>query len=74
MRAIGELSKLFSKQKKSITNLISELIDSGLNKKILTIAILFHDIAKGRDEDHSIAGAKIAVSYTHLTLPTIYSV
>tara|TARA_Y100001936_G_scaffold245579_1_gene287772 strand:- start:1497 stop:3011 length:1515 start_codon:yes stop_codon:yes gene_type:complete len=64
LRAIGELNKLFSKKNRNITKLISELIDSGLNKKILTIALFFHDIAKGRDEDHSIAGAKIVRKFS----------
>ena len=64
LRAIGELNKLFSKKNRNITKLILELINSGLNKKILTIALFFHDIAKGRDEDHSIAGAKIVKKFS----------
>ena len=64
LRAIGELNKLLSQKNRSVTKLISELIDSGLNKKILTIALLFHDIAKGRDEDHSMAGAKIVKRFS----------
>ena len=64
LRAIGELNKLFSEKNKNITKLISEIINSGLSKKILTIALLFHDIAKGRDEDHSIAGAKIVKKFS----------
>ena len=64
LRAIGELNKLFSGKNKNITKLISEIINSGLSKKILTIALLFHDIAKGRDEDHSIAGAKIVKKFS----------
>ena len=64
LRAIGELNKLFSKKNSNITKLILELINSGLNKKILTIALFFHDIAKGRDEDHSIAGAKIVKKFS----------
>ncbi len=64
LRAIGELNKLFSEKNKNITKLISEIINSGLSKKILTIALLFHDIAKGRDEDHSIAGSKIVKKFS----------
>jgi len=64
LRAIGELNKLFSKKNRNITKLVLELINSGLNKKILTIALFFHDIAKGRDEDHSIAGAKIVKKFS----------
>ena len=64
LRAIGELNRLFSEKNKNITKLISEIINSGLSKKILTIALLFHDIAKGRDEDHSIAGAKIVKKFS----------
>jgi len=64
LRAIGELNKLFSKKNVNITKLTLELINSGLNKKILTIALFFHDIAKGRDEDHSIAGAKIVKKFS----------
>ena len=64
LRAIGELNKLFSEKNRNITKLISEIINSGLSKKILTIALLFHDIAKGRDEDHSIAGAKIVKKFS----------
>ena len=64
LRAIGELNKLFSKKNRNITKLILELINSGLNKKILTIALFFHDIAKGRDEDHSLEGAKIVKKFS----------
>jgi len=64
LRAIGELNKLFSKKNSNITKLILEIINSGLSKKILTIALFFHDIAKGRDEDHSIAGAKIVKKFS----------
>ena len=32
------------------------------NKRVLYVAVLLHDIAKGRQEDHSIAGERIALS------------
>ena len=39
--------------------LSSEIIKKGVNRKILMVAMLLHDIGKGRDIDHSILGAQI---------------
>ena len=36
------------------------LKEGGVNRKVLYVALLLHDIGKGRDEDHSILGARIA--------------
>ncbi|WP_299925364.1 [protein-PII] uridylyltransferase [uncultured Pelagimonas sp.] len=38
----------------------TEIIEGGINRKVMYVALLLHDIGKGRDEDHSILGAKIA--------------
>jgi [protein-PII] uridylyltransferase len=40
--------------------LSSEVLRKGLNRKVLMVAMLLHDIGKGRPQDHSILGAQIA--------------
>ncbi len=37
----------------------SSILKKGVNRRILYVALLLHDIGKGRPEDHSILGAKI---------------
>ncbi|WP_265499939.1 [protein-PII] uridylyltransferase [Paracoccus beibuensis] len=39
--------------------LSSGIIDAGVNRRVLYLATLLHDIGKGRREDHSILGARI---------------
>ena len=40
--------------------LSSQIIEAGVNRRVLYLATLLHDIGKGRPEDHSILGARIA--------------
>ncbi|MBE1283628.1 MAG: [protein-PII] uridylyltransferase [Rhodobacteraceae bacterium] len=40
--------------------LSSEILKTGVNRKVLMVAMLLHDIGKGREMDHSILGAQIA--------------
>lgn len=38
----------------------SSILEEGLNRKIIYVALLCHDLGKGRDEDHSVVGARLA--------------
>lgn len=38
----------------------TRIIQQGVNRKVLYLALLLHDIGKGRPEDHSVLGARIA--------------
>ncbi|MGB7244244.1 MAG: [protein-PII] uridylyltransferase [Sulfitobacter sp.] len=38
----------------------STILKDGVDRKVLYLALLLHDLGKGRTEDHSILGAKIA--------------
>ncbi len=60
LRSVGVLADIESGRAQETYPLVSRLVHSIHNRTALYVAILLHDIAKGRPEDHSIAGAAIA--------------
>lgn len=59
LRCIGVLSEI-ERGANPENGLANELMQTIKNRTILYVSLFLHDIAKGRPEDHSIAGAKIA--------------
>ena len=60
IRAVGILSKIDQGLLKQDHPLASGIIQGVVSRRVLYVAVLLHDIAKGRKEDHSVAGAKVA--------------
>jgi [protein-PII] uridylyltransferase len=60
LRSIGELAEIDRGSGGNEHPLVNEIMPTIQNRKALYVATFVHDIAKGRPEDHSIAGARIA--------------
>jgi len=60
LRALGELAGVEMRLSDSDLPLTTEILPSISHRRTLYVALLLHDIAKGRKEDHSIAGAQVA--------------
>ncbi|MBC8049194.1 MAG: [protein-PII] uridylyltransferase [Chitinophagales bacterium] len=60
IRATGILSDIENGGLSEELPLSSEIISDIQNRRALYVAIFLHDVAKGRKEDHSIAGATVA--------------
>jgi [protein-PII] uridylyltransferase len=60
IRAIGFLADVEHGRYAIEHPVSTEIIRTIDNRRALYVAVLLHDVAKGRDEDHSIAGARIA--------------
>ena len=60
IRSVGVMAKIASGGLRDELPLTHELLPQLNDTRLLYVALFLHDIAKGRPEDHSIAGAKIA--------------
>jgi len=60
IQCIRALAQIERKELVEELPICTKILDSGVNRKVLYIALLLHDIGKGRPEDHSILGAQIA--------------
>jgi [protein-PII] uridylyltransferase len=60
IRAVGILSRMEKGEDDDLHPLIASMIRTIEDREALYVAVLLHDIAKGRPEDHSVAGAKVA--------------
>ncbi|MEO0545605.1 MAG: [protein-PII] uridylyltransferase, partial [Pseudomonadota bacterium] len=60
LRSIGVLSEIDAGAMEQQHPLANALMSKIQHRRVLYVALLLHDIAKGRPEDHSIAGAKVA--------------
>ncbi|MCJ8142761.1 [protein-PII] uridylyltransferase [Ancylobacter sp. A5.8] len=59
IRSIGVLSEI-ERGDRPDYGIANELMAQIKNRQLLYVAVFLHDIAKGRPEDHSIAGARVA--------------
>ncbi len=60
IRAIGVLSEIERGELADAHPLANEIMPGVKDRVALYVALFLHDIAKGRPEDHSIAGARVA--------------
>ncbi|MEQ8899246.1 MAG: [protein-PII] uridylyltransferase [Roseovarius sp.] len=60
IQCISQLDKIERRELIEELPVASSILEEGVNRRVLYVALLLHDIGKGRDEDHSILGAQIA--------------
>ena len=61
IRAIGILASIEQGKLKDELPLASDVVHNDLSRRALYLAVLLHDIAKGRGGDHSVLGAEVAL-------------
>ncbi|MFM9864901.1 MAG: [protein-PII] uridylyltransferase [Micropepsaceae bacterium] len=62
IRAIGHLAKIERGEYKDEHPVANEIIHQVLSREVLYVAMLLHDIAKGREGDHSEVGEDVAMA------------
>ncbi|MBJ6120245.1 [protein-PII] uridylyltransferase [Sphingomonas mollis] len=60
IQAIGLLARIEAGTLREDHPLASAVIDQIISRRVLRVAVLLHDIAKGRGGDHSVLGAEVA--------------
>ena len=60
IQCISTLSQIERGEYREELPVASEILEKGVNRKILYLALLLHDLGKGSGQDHSIRGAEIA--------------
>ncbi len=60
IQCIATLAQIEREELKESLPIASGILQEGVNRRVLYVALLLHDIGKGRPEDHSVLGARIA--------------
>ena len=60
IQCISNLSQIEREELVEELPVASSILRAGVNRRVLYVALLLHDIGKGRPEDHSVLGAWIA--------------
>ncbi|TDK35327.1 [protein-PII] uridylyltransferase [Rhizobium deserti] len=60
IRSVDALAEIDQGKAGDIHPLANKIMPGVEEREVLYVAVLLHDVAKGREEDHSLAGAKIA--------------
>jgi len=62
IQCISHLAQIERGELKEDLPIASTILREGVNRRVLYVALLIHDIGKGLPEDHSIVGARVARS------------
>ncbi len=60
IQCLSNLAQIENGELQESLPIASSILKKGINRRVLYVAMLLHDIGKGLPEDHSIAGARIA--------------